>query len=223
MENPPCEIIQRQSQRYSRQSKGHVEWRIQTIRNQIKTYKIQIEKNSGITITDDSPLLTWLPRHAAWQYTRFHKQQDSTTACEKIRHMSYQSHILLVGEAVAGRRPGTLCSRRESAWFEGIWLGRDSKTDEHLIGTPSGMVRCSALKRRVKRRRWDINLLNAMIWDPWSPLPVTKGKPLKVYSDHEPIPMRTIPRAPTQEMMPGTTSTQSFYRKNTRTIARNRS
>ena len=211
MENPPCEIVQRQSQQYSQQSKEDAEWRIQTIRNQIKAYKIQIEKNSGITIKDDSPLLTWLPRHAAWQYTQFHKQQDSTIAYDEIRRMSYRSHILLVGEAVAGRRPGTLCIRRNSAWLEGIWLGRDSKTNEHLIGTPNGMVRCSTLKRRVKRRRWDTKLLNAMRipYHLWSPIPVTKGKLLKVYSDREPTPMRTIPRVPTQEMMPGTTMTQS--------------
>ena len=44
MENPPCEIIQRQSQRYSRQSKRNAERRIQTVRIQIKAYKIQIEK-----------------------------------------------------------------------------------------------------------------------------------------------------------------------------------
>ena len=105
-------------------------------------------------------------------------------------------------------------------WYD-IWIqsrnrddfrqraGRDSKTDEHLIGTPNGMVRCRALKRRVERRRWDIDLLNAMIWDPWSPIPVTKGKPLKVYSDREPFLTRTISRVPHQEMMLGTTATQS--------------
>ena len=172
MEHPPCEIIQQQSQRYSHQSNGGAERMVQTIRNQIKAYKIQIEKNSGITIKADSPLLTWLPRHAAWQYTRFHKRQDSTTtAYEKIRHMSYQSPILLFGEAVACRRPGALVNKLESAWLEGIWLGRDSKTDEHLIGTPNGMVRSRALKRRVEKRRWDVTLLNAMIWDPWKPTP----------------------------------------------------
>ena len=174
MESPPCEIIQQQSQRYSHQINGGAERMVQTIRNQIKAYKIQIEKNSGITIKDDSPLLTWLPRHAAWPHTRFHKRQDSTTACEKIRHMSYQSPILLVGETVACRRPGAWVNKLE--WLEGIWLGRDSKTDEHLIGTPNGMVRCRALKRRVERRRWDTNFLNAMVWDPWNPTPVTLSK-----------------------------------------------
>ena len=74
---------------------------VQTIRNQIKAYKIQIEKNSRTTKVN-SPLLAWLPRHAPWQHTPFHKRQDSaTTAYEKIRHMSYQNPVLLVREAVS--------------------------------------------------------------------------------------------------------------------------
>ena len=236
MENPPCEIIQQQSRRYSHQSNGGAERMVQTIRNQIKACKIQIEKNSGITIEDDSLPLTCLPRHAAWQYTRFHKRQDSTTtAYEKIRHMSYQSPILLVGEAVACRRPGALVNKLESAWLEGIWLGRDSKTDEHLIGTPSGMVRSRALKRRVERRRCDTDLLNATVWDPWNPTPVTRGRPLKVRSDREPILMGPLPRAhvtspddpdtvttaavPTQETTPGTTITHSTERARVRLLA----
>ena len=127
------------------------------------TGKIQIEKNSRIIIKDDSSLLTWLSRQAAWQCMRFRKQQDSTTAYEKI------SHILLVGEAVANRRPETLCIRRKSAWLEGIWFGRDSEMNEHLIGTPNDIIRYSTLKRRMKRQRRDINFLNAMK----TPIPVT--------------------------------------------------
>ena len=50
---------------------------------------------------------------------------------------------LLVGEAVACRRPGALVNKSPSAW-----PGRDSKTDEHLFGTSNGMVRGRALKRR---------------------------------------------------------------------------
>ena len=118
------------------------------------------------------------------------------------------------------RRPGAL----ESTWLEGIWLGRDSKTDEHLIGTPSGMVRSRALKRRVERRRWDTTLLHAMIWDPWKPTPVTRGRPLKDRSDRDPVltgPISRVqvnppddpdtattaaPAAPSQETTPGTTT-----------------
>ena len=87
-----------------------------------------------------------------------------------------------------------MVNKLESAWLEGIWLGRDSKTDEHLIGTPNGLVRSRALKRKVERRRWDPSLLNAMVWDPWNPTPVTQGRPLKVRGDREPILMGPIPR-----------------------------
>ena len=133
MEDPPSEIIQQQSQRYSYESNGGAERMVQTILNQIKMYIFQIEKKSRITIKDDSPLLTGLPRHAAWQYTRFHKRHDSTTrAYEKIRHMDLPKPILLVGEAVACRRPGALVNKFESAWLEGIWLGRDTITDEQF-------------------------------------------------------------------------------------------
>ena len=206
---------------------------VQTIRNQIKAYKVQIEKNSGITIKDDSSLVTWLPRHAAWQYTRFRSMaihaipqatrfninsdtRRSDTCLTNARFYSLERQF-------ACRRPGALVNKLETAWLEGIWLGRDSETDEHLIGTPNGTVRSRPLKRRVERRRWVINLLNAMIWDPWNPTPVTRGRPLKVRSDREPILMGPIPRVhftppddpdtlttaavPIQETTPGTTAT----------------
>ena len=55
-----------------------------------KRTKSRLRRTQESSIKDDSPLLTWLPRHAAWQYTRFHKRRDSTTtAYEKI-----QTHAL---------------------------------------------------------------------------------------------------------------------------------
>ena len=75
------------------------------------------------------------------------------------------------------------------------------------------------------QRGWGTNLLNAMVWNPWNPTPVTRGRPLKVRSDREPILMGPLPRAhvtspddpdtvttaavPTQETTLGTTTTYS--------------
>ena len=39
--------------------------------------------------------------------------RNQIKAYEKIRRMSYQNHFLLVGEAVASRRPRTLCRRHK--------------------------------------------------------------------------------------------------------------
>ena len=71
MKNPTCELVQQQTQRYSHQSNGGVERMVQTTSKQIKTHKIQIDKNSGT-------IITWLPRRAAWQHKRFRKRQEST-------------------------------------------------------------------------------------------------------------------------------------------------
>ena len=45
--NPSCKIIQQQPQRYSHKSNGRAELLVQTIRKQIKAYKIKSENRSG--------------------------------------------------------------------------------------------------------------------------------------------------------------------------------
>ena len=168
---------------------------VQTRRNQIKAYTIQIEKNS------ESPSKTTALYSLGYHDTQHGNTHDSTSHKTRQQQHTRRSDtrltkppILLVGEAVACRRPGALVNKLESTWLERIWLGRDSKTDEHLIGTANGMVRSRALKRSVERRRWDPSLLKAMVWDPWNPTPVTRGRPLKFRSDREPILMGPIPR-----------------------------
>ena len=74
MEHPPCEIIQQQSQRYSHQSIGGAEQMVQTI-----------EKNSGITIKADSPLLTWLQRQHHTR--RFDTRLTKTQSCSLERQL----------------------------------------------------------------------------------------------------------------------------------------
>ncbi|CAK0806902.1 unnamed protein product, partial [Prorocentrum cordatum] len=169
--------------------------------NQVKA-RIARRRHSGLRIRHGSKLPTWLPRHAAWQYARFHKRADSGMAPhEKIRRVPYTNTILMPGEAVACRRPGALLNKLETAWLEGIRLGRDSKTDEHLIGTPNGLVRSRALKRRVEDRRWDV--LEAMKWGPWFATPTIRGRPPKVGSDQQPIIIGSLPLQPAAGVAPG--------------------
>ena len=165
MDNPPCEVIQQQSQRYSHRSNGGAERMVQTTRNQLKACKTQMEKNwekhhpsrqssAHLVATTRSteihaiPLTTRLNNHGM--------REDPTHVLPK------PNPTRRIGEAVACRRPGALVNKMESAWLEGVWLGRDSRTDEHLFGTPNGVVRSRVLKGTRERRRWDTTLLN-----PW--------------------------------------------------------
>ena len=163
----------------------------QTTRNQIKAYKIQIEKNAGMPIQVDSLFCS----HAHHDTQHGNTRDSTNDKAQQPQHTRrfdtchIRAPIFLVGQTVACRRPGALVNKLESAWLEGVWLGRDNKTDGHLIETSNGMVRS-----RVQRRRWDTTLLNAMVWDLWNVTLVTRGRPIKVHSDREPILMRPIPK-----------------------------
>ena len=84
------EIMQQQSQR-GHERDGGAERMAETIRTQIKAYTVA-DREECRHHHETTAVLTWLPRHAAWQYTCFHRRQDfPTTAYEKIRHMKDQS------------------------------------------------------------------------------------------------------------------------------------
>ena len=110
MENTPCEIIQQHAQRSSHQSSGAAERMVRTKRNQIKAYKIQIEKNSGITVKDkqSSAHMVTTTRdmaiHAIPQTTRLNNhniREDSTQVLPKT-----QSHLWRGSCVQTTRSPG---------------------------------------------------------------------------------------------------------------------
>ena len=118
---------------------------------------------------------------------------DNHSVREDSAHAQSEPNPLLVEAAVCGR-PGARGNKLE-AWREGVWLGRDSKTDEHFSGTPNGLVRHRALKHRVESLCWNSALLNTVVSDPWQPTSVTRGRPLKVRHNRESILMGRLPRA----------------------------
>jgi len=191
-----CEtIFVQQSERYSSQSLGGAERTVQTIRKQIKTYKYDIEKNIQKVIPHTADLMHWLPRHSAWVYNRFHVRSDTRlTPYEKVNMLKYQKPLVQIGEAVLCRRPGAVLNKLEMQWLEGVWLGKDAKTDEHFVGTAQGLCRARAIKRKIPSRRWDAALIDKMVWTPWKPSPVTKGRPPVARTDQEPVLLGPLPR-----------------------------
>ena len=123
---------------------------------------LAVETRLKTKIRDDSTCLTWLPRHAAWLCNRYHVRAD--TAHEKTHQKTFAYPVLEIGEAVVCRRRGAAQDKLELTWLEGLWLERNSRTNEHLVGTPAGATRSRAIRRKVANRRWDLHLFNKMTW-----------------------------------------------------------
>ena len=91
------------------------------------------------------------------------------TPYEKIRGQKYKNEILRLGEQVLARRPGAGVNQLLQRWVTGLWLGRDTLSDERLIGTAAGVMRSRAVRRLQEPARWVPAALSAMLFTPWSP------------------------------------------------------
>ena len=138
-------------------------------------------------------MLPWTIRHTAWIHNV--RRETRMTPHEKIRGQKYRKEILLLGEQVPARRPGATVNQLLQPWVTGLWLGRDTLSDEHLIGTAAGVMRSRAVRRLQEPARWVPAAMNAMLLTPWSTHLHLPGRPLLQRPAYEePIESGTLPR-----------------------------
>ena len=51
-----------------------------------------------------------------------------------------------------------LREKGNTAWFKGIWQGRDTEADENIVFTGTDVVKVRTTKRNVPSARWDREL-----------------------------------------------------------------
>ena len=79
----------------------------------------------------------------------------------------FQSLLLNFGEAVLAKESGSQEGKLVSSWDLGIWLGRWTRTNEHLVGTRTGVIRARTVERRPETLKWDRELYEALNFVPW--------------------------------------------------------
>ena len=109
------------------------------------------------------------------------------TPYAKLFCKQHRQPLLMFAETVIARKPGAQVNKLEHQWLEGLWIGRDSSTDEHLVASGGGIVRCRAVKRMTEDRRWLAVRFGSFQWTPWAPAAVQRGRPPRARKDAEPI------------------------------------
>ena len=79
----------------------------------------------------------------------------------------FQSPLFNFAEAVSANESGVQGGKLGSSWDLGIWLGRSTRTNEHLVGTRVGAIKARTVKRRPETLQWDRELYDAMNFVPW--------------------------------------------------------
>jgi hypothetical protein len=157
----------RQTPRKSHASNGSVGRFHQAVQGQTRTFKSMIQREYKTELDLDHPIVAWLIRHSGWSITRFQKNVTGKTLFQKARGHECKDEVLIPGEVCEWKEPGEQRAKLELAWTPGVWLGRTTDSNEHLVGTANGVLRTRTVRRRPKDKRFDKTIFESFIGSPW--------------------------------------------------------
>jgi len=161
----------------SHQSNGAAERGAQTVRALARTLVRHLALKTGATIEKTSPWWPWAIRHAAWLATRF-QLREGRTAYERCKNKKYQQGLVAFGEMVAAHRREAHLRKSDPPLIPALWLGKNSFTDEHVVATKLGVMRCRTVNRLLPAAQWAPENVDQMTWTPWDDRP-KGGRPAK--------------------------------------------
>ncbi|CAK0910250.1 unnamed protein product, partial [Prorocentrum cordatum] len=149
-------------------SQGGVESGVKSVAGIARTGRSALEKRYNMKFTEDVPIIPWMIRHQIFCHNRYQRRRSSgRTSFEELRLAPYTSPMLEFGETVIGKEHTEPQDKQGTAWCMGLWLGRSSKSDAHLIGTATGVVQAMTVKQLTTEESFDMEMLEAMRWTPW--------------------------------------------------------
>ena len=84
----------------------------------------------------------------------------------------------------------------DSEWRQGVWLGHTRSSNEHVIGTPDGVIRAYTVKRLDSQERWDSALLSKVRGTPQQPDPGKPGQRVPIRVNFDPPAAGAAPPQP---------------------------
>ena len=187
-EHTPVEVIQEHSPVGESSSNGMVERAIQEVSGQIRALKLHIESKAKTKIEASHPLWPWLIEYAAMCIYMYQVGTDGKTARQRTRGRGAMASTVGFGEQVLYKPMKTVkLDKGEARWLRGTWIGIIDHTNEHIIGTSEGVVKCRAIHPREKDMKWDVEAMASVKGLPWKPNPNRRSLriPTRIIQDDE--------------------------------------
>ena len=144
----PTEVIPVNSPVGESESNGRVENAIRRVQEKSRALRHQLESNIKMKILDSTPIMAWLVRWAAELISKYSCGDDGKSPHERLHGEKCTTPLVPFGEPVMYLPMRTV--RRDKgdvAKKPGIWLGIIARTQEVLIGTEDGVVKCRTVTR----------------------------------------------------------------------------
>ena len=162
---------------------------------QVRALSLDLEaRYPGFDLPTKHPLFPWLVKHAQWLLNRYAQKSDGLTPFEKRWSKPNSGSLCRFAEVVHFRKVGKF-AKSLPAWEEGLWLGRDTESNQHFVATSQGVHKTRSLRRRLPSEQVQKDLLESHWAKPWD----LKGS--REETDHLVFPPLG-PRAASQKVQP---------------------
>ena len=129
----------------------------------MRTLRQDLANRYGTLVPITSPVFTWLVKHAQFLLNNFAIRSDGLTPFERRWSKRYASALRKFGEIVLCRLRGKQ-PKADPSWAPGLWLGRDTSADTHVVGTTSGVFKTRSICRLPVSEQVDKQLLKAILF-----------------------------------------------------------
>ena len=150
------------------EANGAVEQAWKSIRAHAGVMVSQVETNGGaegrVVFGSLHPFYMWCLVHSAWIHNRF-VVQHSLTAFERVTASQYVGRICCYGEVVLGYLRTS--AKAGARWCKGVWLGKTTQNDTHIIATDQGLFLTRSVRRLVEQDRWSLERCGEVTLAPW--------------------------------------------------------
>ena len=112
----------------------------------IRALRLDVEDRFGSIVGVTHQCVPWVVRHATWLLNRFQRRQNGATAFENLKGVSYKKPLMQFGERRHWLEAERITHKYDPRWGTGVWLGRHSASDAHLIGPPGGVMQVRTVR-----------------------------------------------------------------------------
>ena len=162
------------------------------------------EHHTGVRITDDSPLLSWLPRFAAQVMNKMRIGKDGKTSELRRTGRRWRKPMAQFGEKVWFREIGEDgVSSHANRTTQGIFVGHPDRTGAVLSTAKTGVVRGKNWTRQTLSEACDVTNWDGLCGTPWQMMSPELKLTKKATADKEgarpSLPRIVVERAPEVE------------------------
>ena len=150
------------------EANGAVEQAWQSIRANAGVLVGQVEEQCGaegkVIFGSQHPFYMWSLIHAAFLHNRF-SVQHSLTPFERATASQYVGRLCCYGEVVLGYLRTS--AKAGARWCKGVWLGKTTQNDTHIVATTQGLFLTRSVRRLVEKDRFNLDRCGEVALAPW--------------------------------------------------------